>query len=1308
MLTNNKKSYFVKGIAMLMAMLMVLSVCLTGCGKKADEAIQKADDAQASADEAKTAADAVKAALAEYLTKLDGATKAEVDAKIEAALAPYATTEALGAYVKSTEFDKLLEDLKGYVTKAALDEALKGCVTDAEQAALEKSLTDLINANKGNIEKALNDLKAVATDAEVDAIKKALEDKIAAADKAAADAAEAMKGYVKNDDDYANLVRSVQEHTMQLMTIDHEHYGKIKEALTAELQAYVKAEDYDALAKSVDEMAEELNRIETDHEEYIKTVLADYVGTSTFDLLATRVQTLETSMDEISDHVKQIENDYGTKLDGLFGMITQLAEDTQNMGKEIQGALLDYATAEELKKLDGRVEKLEEVVKAILEAFYSEDVVADMTDSTFTDMLDMPAEVITALIKDKMSLKEWNDATFGKEEDKKVVDGVITTIDNIQALLSKIYKDDPAQGLRDAYTDAAKAEINNYLKPFGLVLFDAAGDVTPYNKNAKQLEYTILRVATLAELQVLKDAIEDANEVKNFKEELADLFEASLFAETVGHTHTATTPDKLTVQTVTIANKGDINDFVKAYDALIVKYLNDNAFANTIYAANYGKQNTYNIFEKDGVQKIAATDKYFEEVDAKNNPIYWEKKGITILTEDADGNEWANGTKLHTTDDNGLIYLPQDIELYKWTAGAITTAKINGHYGSQANLTVSATYKNAEGTYRALVTQIKEAQALVNAANEAMEDFLTYTVKEYGRVTDAATGKSTALKEMTTINPEDYLAALTVAMCTPVKDDIKPLYYLLTDVATAMNAAMARNTCVDADHTARKHDSAVKTEIERYQLYFDMYDKAWGLTFDLFKSYALNMYQTILYDYISVIDYYLAAPALPGTNDTTLALDASWVTTYKYGDYLTEGFLGGFLNNDGTFKGWYSFGDTVDQAAIHVTKDFEKSALVNYYGLLNGTAKSDATTDITAAPAATIRANSERVRMHLTAAAQNVYLKLFATTKDNVDKDKYQNDIAGIFEDLLNEEIANLDEVYNRFLFEDYKAAKINEVYAHATKMAALYDGFTNDVATYKAGTVDVKLIEAMEHYLTGYSVTAATAADGPKNKLFPDVDKLVNAALKDELAGKVVNPLDKIDGVNAVPMTATNMMNEVDVIINGYKLTLENMAIKDNFQTYLDTATDNIAHAYLDYMMAKGNTYEVMNNLVGARNGFDTIITVTKLQEDMGKIEIDDYIDQYKGVLGIIAGKDQEVHLVHLFSKSFAAAKSELKSTESREYLVGTIHDLVVPFDAVGTGDNYNFVGECVYNFDKIINVNTQYKVYNDKHEFIGVKNLY
>ena len=64
MLTNNKKSTFIKSIAMIMAVLMVLAVALTGCGNKAaEEAATKAENAQNTADEAKTAAQAVADAL---------------------------------------------------------------------------------------------------------------------------------------------------------------------------------------------------------------------------------------------------------------------------------------------------------------------------------------------------------------------------------------------------------------------------------------------------------------------------------------------------------------------------------------------------------------------------------------------------------------------------------------------------------------------------------------------------------------------------------------------------------------------------------------------------------------------------------------------------------------------------------------------------------------------------------------------------------------------------------------------------------------------------------------------------------------------------------------------------------------------------------------------------------------------------------------------------------------------------------------------------------------------------------------------
>lgn len=1262
MLTNNKKSYFVKGIAMLMAMLMVLSVCLTGCGKKADEAIQKAEAAQGTADEAKTAADAVKAMLADYLKTADAVTIAAVNAEIEKALAPYATTEALAAYVKSDKFDELVATLEGYVTKAALEETLKGYVTDAEQAALEKKLTDLINANKGNIDKALNDLKAVATDAEVAAIKKTLEDKIAAADKAAADAAEAMKGYVANDDDYARLVASVQENTMKLMSINREHYGMVIETMTAELAAYVKAEDYELLAGSVKTLGDNLWELQMNVKEQIANL------TNELGLVEARVQALDAALTELHMNVRNELTNY-VKVDAfelLTARVEAIAQNSIDMGKEIQGALVNYATKVEVEALDGRLDKLEEVVRAILDAFYTKEEVETLEGSAFEDLLDMPAATITTMIKDKMSLTEWN----------KTTPVVIETIDNIQTLLSKIYNDTQT-GLRDAYTDAAKAEINKHLAPLNIVMFDAAGTVTAYNKNAKHLEYTILRVATLAELEELKNAIAKANAVKNFKEELADLYNNELFA--IGDTHTA--DSKKTVQTVTIDHKADINDFVDKYDDLLMKYINDGAYEDTIYEATYGTQATMYVWKHPTTGKLivsakdgsSAANTYKTTESGKE--VVWTKVDRTILV-GAEGSTWK------AKDVYGLYYLPTDIVEYDWANGTVVTDKITGNYGNQ-NLNVAETYKDAEDTYKALNQQIKDAQDLVWTANDVMAKFLSGSVKKYGSV--KVNGQDDALVDNATVSDAEYLEALTVGMCTEVQGDTN-VYdgRLLNEVYAAMSAALGRNTCKNTDDAARAHTDGVKAAITKYDLYFDMYDKAWGLAFELYRNYAKQMLNTILYDYISVIDYTKddVNVVLPGQNDTALTDPAAFVAGYEFKAQLTDGFLNGFLNGS-AFAGWKSY-TTGSYAAIEVKKDFTNTALKNYYGALNGLAQTDATTHVVADPAATIKEYNEELRLYLTSSVQNVFTELRKGDLMETAKAKYNTNIAGIFNELLAEAVANLDEVYNRFLFEDYKADKINETYAYATEIANFYSG---------AG--DTALIEAMEHYLTGYSVTAATApaAGVTTNKLFPAEASLVNASLTTELAGLTVNKFDKINGVDPVAMTATNAMDEVVTIVTGYELKVENMAIKDNYQSYLDVATTNVARAYLNYMAIPTLTYDMINLLVADRNSADTTITIDKFQDEMGLIALDEYKTKYTHLLNMIAGEAQKDHYEYLTGKTWAQGTAAIKSTESHTWVgtAGGINWVVQPVDALGLGA-YGFVGTSIVSFDYRVNVNTKY----------------
>ena len=1178
MLTNNKKSYFVKSIAMIMAVLMVLAVCLTGCGNKAaEEAAQKAENAQTTATEAKTAADAVKAALADYLLKADAVTVAAVTAEIEKALGGYAKTADLADFVKSGDLTALSNKLADYVKTADLSakvkEAIGAYVTPAQLTEVENSLKALITAADG---------KAATVKAEIE---------------------ETLKGYVK----------------------------------AADLKA-------------------------------------------------------------ATDKVAALETALNTKVEGLQNQINTLSS---KIGTDITAALVTYATKAEVEALGTRLDKLEEVVRAILNAFYTEEEVETLEGSAFEDLLDLPAATITTLIKDKMSLTEWNETT----------PLVIKTIDSIQTMLSKVYEEGKdANGntiyvQADAYTKAAKDKINEYLEPLNIVLFDSNYKVTDYNKNAKNLEYTILRVATVAELEALKAAVDNANAVKNFKEELADLNTTYLF--TIGDEHTATDPKDLKVQTVTIANKAEINTYVEKYDELIIKYLTDaagNAFNyNTNYANTYGKQAMMNVWQHPttGALVVVDTAKTEYKTTESGKEVVWTKTStVTILIEDKTGTDLANGSEWKKADEYGLIYLPQDIAEFDWANGETEMAKVDGHYGSKKDLEVAKTFKDAEDTLKAVIEQTYDAQDLVNTANTVLNGFLADVVKAHGTIKDGT--QDVALPATPT--DAQYLEALTVGMCTPVDPDNGTLYadYLLADVAAAVNAALARNTCKDTDDAALNHTEALKAAITKYDLYFDMIDKAWDLVFELYRTYAQQMLTNILYDYISVVDNFKfeaakATPAMPAQNATTIEESVDFRAQYQFANKLTADFLNAFLGGT-AFAGWTSSAAGT-QAAIAITKDFKDTALVNYYGDANGKAMTAAGEAVVADPAATILEYDEELRLYLTSAVQNIFVKI-RTADLAAAKAENRNDVAGVFKKLLNEAVANLDEVYNRFLFEDYKADKINETYVFATETAVLFSGYNDTV-----------LIEAMEQYLTGYSATTSTAvaADVTANKLFPTEASLVNASMTTEFDGTTVNKFEKIDGVADVAKTATNAMAAIDARVDFYETKIENMAIKDNFLAYLDTATVNVARAYLDYMGAANLTYDMINKLVAARNMADTTITIKKFQEQMGAIELDNYKTEYTNLLNLIASKNEEAHLEYLTDKTFAKALEDVKSTASKTWASG-INNVVQPVDALnaGTTAHYAYVGSAIVDFDEVVNVNTKYVDGTDDDGNPILKNLY
>jgi hypothetical protein len=152
------------------------------------------------------------------------------------------------------------------------------------------------------------------------------------------------------------------------------------------------------------------------------------------------------------------------------------------------------------------------------------------------------------------------------------------------------------------------------------------------------------------------------------------------------------------------------------------------------------------------------------------------------------------------------------------------------------------------------------------------------------------------------------------------------------------------------------------------------------------------------------------------------------------------------------------------------------------------------------------------------------------------------------------------------------------------------------------------------------------------------------------------------------------------------------------------------VARAYLNYSYITTLSYDMVNQLVVDRNAADTAITISKFQNEMGLIKLDDYKGEYVKLLKLICGNTtMEVAHYEELVGAFTAGQTAIKSTETHTWVgtAGGINWVVQPEDALGLGA-YGFVGTAVVSFDRTVNVNTKYiSGYNADGTPI-IKNLY
>lgn len=1032
--------------------------------------------------------------------------------------------------------------------------------------------------------------------------------------------------------------------------------------------------------------------------------------------------------------------------------------------QELSAKLADYVTLAQVEALitekiaasaiAGAVTKAE--IEEILSKYYTKEEVDAKFENYFGEFT---AEEVLTILKDAMSLKEWD----------KTSDVVLKTIEDLQILLDALNT--------ETYTQANMKKVNECLAPFGIVAFadgadadtrldELKGDADAIAAIAKALEYTILRQATLEDMAELKAAVDAAVAVPTFEKSFSAL-KADLYGlgdlYTVGDydgTNNAWNPDKyaaagyyhespvakngaVQVQIVTLVDKAGFHAFNEGYDALLAEYYADKTHATGAdgWIENLAAYNVYKVTTN--TLGTVTTDLQIALTTATTAPANSEKLGTTVITDDA----YLNKVFMGELKENEVLVSPlytPDVTTLNY--GDVTTDWKTTKTFEQVIDDLDL-QQNGFGTWKSAYTlvyaQLDFVQLLADFTNNIFEggvttdadnSFVANTTPLAGSFlydviyANTDTMKTTAYNKVT---DEAFLAALTAAMCEPIAENLPSsseysyLYYLLDDVDPMVQTFKMAN--------GQAYDPTVGG-FDRWSLYEAMMDKSFDLLWNKYKAQANEWANIILKDYISIV--YEAKANQPGNvngeaaispkyNDTTkLAADMSVLGTgLTAGETttaaeLTTGFIAAFLTGDNT-----NFKTSKVYSALKLEEKFKNSNLAAFYlnnkkAVLSTTKVGDTATSTTyvwANPLASIEKNAENIRQRLTGSA--TYTELQIARADMATYKATGVSVREAFYDLLKEEIDNLDEIYGRFLFEDYKLMTYNNMVAKAAKI----------VTFYNKGVANAAQTAAVERYLTGVAnestinyttgINVAWDASNPKKATsitFKANDleaSLTNGFLVTNVS-KVTCDLWATSSPSGTDKVADAAMAKVDEFAAAATTTIENMVIKANFLNYLYEARGNLAAAnvkYTNYIMGELPTaWDIKSALINENGLADDQITVTEFFHNRNDYKLADYKTAYvDNVLKLVADKDN-LHvlllsgktideIVNLADQAAEAAKTfanELKAVKSSDDAKVWVVRKYSPYTA---NADYYYIGTYAVTLDTILNTMpgkvTQYK---------------
>lgn len=1037
--------------------------------------------------------------------------------------------------------------------------------------------------------------------------------------------------------------------------------------------------------------------------ELINSSVADFAKKSDLNGLATT--------DALKSYVKS--DEFNTLKNSLKNYVT-----SADVTKAIEAYVATEAFKQAVKNITGNSlskADIEQIVKNVLAEgkYTNEDYVKNAIDDTLKNYFgELDAETVLKILTEQKKQMDAKDSPMTEKEWNAATELVIATINSIQTTFSKIRS--------NIYTAANKAAINEAVKPLGITVFKADGTfANSAEYETKLIEYRILRVADVKEIQALKSAVEAAGAVESFADEwnkvVVRLYALGQYVNIYNNTNykdseapkysAATTYHGRNyaknaikqTQVVTYADKAAFTQLSEDIDDLLVKYVAENLLGTTpfsglvitdVYKVVTGSGSSTNTTYRYDVPKGSYKDSPYKNNSSANTPA-----GYTYLTSTVFTNQMRTYDGVATE----VYFLNFDAILGTFAAGKAFTKDYKdvddsnkiisdvGIAGALASVTPVAgaeAYKEWVGAYDAIVAMLKACQTKVNASNTNFKLFIT-DVLAAGMMDGSnpmAAAKKLAL-------PNDTLVARLTADMSEKPETTNPYtIYLTAGTSSANNVAKY----VDAANAINNNYTDC---LFRYDLYQQLIAKSNVALFPKYQAIALRVLDKMYNDFNSVV--LAASQGVVGNAGGDIVLTSVDLTQLNTDNYTPE-FLAAYMNVASQIS--YQIGP----------KNIAFPGLKGLYAN-NGLAKilsdSNSQTAVQSDVLTTLKNNALTLSIELKASTVGVRAAINSKSAQDVADGSVK--AMNAFDELLNQALANLNEVMYRYQVEDIKKAALNEMTAYAADRAVYYS--TIDAA--KAAP----LTTALQQYLTGASAAGVpgftfntttvngspvTTVASKESNVFAGIN---NRAFYDQLTAITVNMSDSIDGV-VIGTTGTQAYNAVMAAKAAVKATMENMSVKYNFNDYLDDASTNARMAMYSYTQLPAATWTYENILAfqAAYNETLGVLTIEQYNHNRNGIALEEYKTRYiSKVLSAIVDKD-DTHSVLVNGKATpAAAFAEmLKAVKSSQAApkgtwatgpVRPIADFGTSAAATGAGE-YLYAGSLVVALDKIANAKTTY----------------